>query len=302
MDALTVEHVSKRYGDVVALHDVTFSVPQGSIFGLLGPNGAGKTTLIKSILGLTYTDGAIRINGKPIDAAGRARIGYVPDVPELDSYLTAAEYLRSVGRLYSVPPEKLEHRIPIILDAVGLAGISTKIRGYSRGMRQRLGIGQALIHGPDLLILDEPTTALDPGGRRDILELIREVSAHATIIFSTHRLEDVDRLCDRVLMLRNTVVADSLVSDLRSAIKPRLVVELVDRTEEFTQLLAQQPWVVNVQHANAGLLVDLGDAQRAAHEMPALLAAGGFGLKRMEPVSPTMEDIFFGLMEESSHV
>lgn len=202
---LEVLHVSKRFGSKSVLQDLTFQMEKHSIYGFIGQNGAGKTTTMKLILGLFSADeGQILVNGEPV-CFGKNHtnrlIGYLPDVPEFYGYMTPAEYLEFCGELTGLPRERKKERISQMLQLVGLSGENRRIQGFSRGMKQRLGIAQALLSEPELLICDEPTSALDPVGRREILEILEKAAAYTTVLFSTHILPDVERICDKIGIL-----------------------------------------------------------------------------------------------------
>ncbi|MGB4646566.1 MAG: ABC transporter ATP-binding protein [Arcanobacterium sp.] len=312
--AITVRELSKSFGANKALANVSFSVPKNSVYGLLGPNGAGKTTLIKILLGLSRPDnGQISIlGGTPTNPATRTKIGYVPDVPEFDGWMTAAQYLESLGRLLGFTVASARARSDLVLKRVGLAGVTTPIGGFSRGMRQRLGIAQGLLGGPEVLILDEPTTALDPAGRAELLDLIQEVSQHCTIIFSTHLLTDVDRVCDHVLVLNSTVVTASSIADLRATLKPEIEVEIVDPNPDaraypesfsaseaianFSRALESEPWLENMTCNGLRFTISLNNPDLAARRIPELAVAYSLGIRSLTPVRHSMESIFFQLL------
>ena len=205
MEVLSIRGLCKRFGDKTVLDGLELTVPAHSVFGFIGRNGAGKTTTMKAVLGLLRPDaGEIRVLGEAVTyghtPTNRA-IGYLPDVPEFYGFMTAPEYLRFCGEITGIPSGELRGRTAELLELVGLAGETHRIRGYSRGMKQRLGIAQALLGRPKLLICDEPTSALDPVGRKEILELLLSVREQTTVLFSTHILSDVERICTDVALL-----------------------------------------------------------------------------------------------------
>jgi ABC-2 type transport system ATP-binding protein len=212
MDILELSGVEKHFGERSVLQDLTLRVPEGAIYGFIGENGAGKTTTMKLILGLLAADGGeIRVCGEKV-AYGQTRtnrfVGYLPDVPEFYGYLTPMEYLALCGGLAGVPASACKTRAEELLSLVGLsASASRRIGGFSRGMKQRLGIAQALIHRPRLLICDEPTSALDPAGRKDIIDILRAIRSETTVLFSTHILPDIERVCDQVGLLHGGKLA-----------------------------------------------------------------------------------------------
>jgi len=212
MDVLELSHVSKRFGSQEVLRDLSLRVPEHTIYGFIGENGAGKTTSMKMILGLLAADGGeIRVCGEPVrygQTKTNRNVGYLPDVPEFYGYLTPREYLRLCGQIAGVPEDELKRRSEVLLALVGLdAAASRRIGGFSRGMKQRLGIAQALIHRPKLLICDEPTSALDPAGRKEIIDILNEIKRETTVLFSTHILPDIERVCDEIGLLHGGVMA-----------------------------------------------------------------------------------------------
>lgn len=238
MNVLELSGVTKRFGGRTVLSELTFSVPEGCIFGFIGENGAGKTTTMKIITGLLASDaGEVRICGEKA-AYGQTRtnrfVGYLPDVPEFYGYLTPREYLSLVGGLAGVDAHTLRHRAEELLSLVGLsADANRRIGGFSRGMKQRLGIAQALIHRPKLLICDEPTSALDPAGRRDIIEILRAIKNETTVLFSTHILPDIERVCDQIALLHKGKLALSgRLEEIRAMhAKSGFVVEFSEESE-----------------------------------------------------------------------
>lgn len=202
-----------------AVNNLSFSVEGGSVVGLVGPNGAGKSTTIYCMLGLLFPDeGSVRLFGEaPQSKAVRRRIGFQSEIFHTYDFLKPKEAIRLYGRLSGMPVQALDSKIDEMLDRFGLEGASNrKIKSFSKGMKQRLGMVQALLHDPDLIILDEPSTGLDPEGRKVVSDIIFEEKAKGkTIFFSSHNLRDVERLCDRVIMIRKgEVVVDGSLSDI----------------------------------------------------------------------------------------
>lgn len=205
MDILTLTHVKKSFGEKTVLKDVSFSVPEHTVLGFVGANGAGKTTTMKLILGLLRADeGELRVRGEKVHYGNTHTnrwVGYLPDVPEFYSYMTPMEYLCFCGGITGMSQKEAKSRAKELLDLVGIAKETRRIKGFSRGMKQRLGIAQALFNRPKLLICDEPTSALDPVGRKEILDILRSVKEETTVLFSTHILSDVERICDQAAFL-----------------------------------------------------------------------------------------------------
>ncbi|CAM3986776.1 ABC transporter ATP-binding protein [Mesobacillus zeae] len=217
MDILTISGLSKQFGQQQVLKDLSFHVPEGSIYGFIGKNGSGKTTTMKIVLGLLKGDsGSIEVCGEKVKyghSKTNRYIGYLPDVPEFYNYMTSREYLKLCGEITGIPTGKINGKSDELLSLVGLSNINKRIGAYSRGMKQRLGIAQALLNEPKLLICDEPTSALDPLGRKEILDILQQVKEQTTVIFSTHVLSDVEAICDRIGILDNGTI--KLAGDLK---------------------------------------------------------------------------------------
>lgn len=205
MNMLEVKALNKSFGSHRIIEEVTFQVPEQSIFGFIGQNGAGKTTTMKMILGLLRADaGEIFINGEKVVCGKNTTnryVGYLPDVPQYYEYMTPREYLKMCGRITGMEKKDVDKRTDEMLELVGLSQYKKRIHGFSRGMKQRLGVAQALLHRPKLLICDEPTSALDPLGRKEILDILSSVRGEMTVVFSTHILTDVERICDNIAFL-----------------------------------------------------------------------------------------------------
>ena len=205
MNILEISHITKTFGAKKVLNDLSFSVPEHSVFGFIGQNGAGKTTTMKIILGLLKSDqGEVFVNGEKVTFGQNSTnkyIGYLPDVPEFYGFMTPREYLTMCGQITGMRKEEIVKKSVELLKLVGLEKENKRIKGFSRGMKQRLGIAQALLNSPKLLICDEPTSALDPMGRKEVLDILSSVKEHTTVVFSTHVLSDVESICDRIAFL-----------------------------------------------------------------------------------------------------
>ncbi len=301
--ALTSSALVKTYGDVRALDGIDLAVPEGSVFGFLGPNGAGKTTTLRILTGLARpTSGTASIFGNPVTGASsqaRSLIGYLPDVPGFYKWMTAEEFLSFSGGLFGLESRLLAERVKALIDLAGLAGVRTRIGGYSRGMKQRLGVAQALINAPRLLMLDEPTSALDPIGRKDVLDMIASLGGRTTVFFSTHILADVERVCDTVAVLdRGRVVAQAPIDDLKNRYAAhRLVVETTEPAAALADVLRTQGWATGVDVTAATTLsVSVSDVDAAQRAIPAIIAERGLGLRRFEGGEITLEEVFVDLV------
>ena len=304
--ALSVVGLVKVFGTARALDGVDLAVPTGSVFGFLGPNGAGKTTTLRILTGLARaTAGEARVFGNDVSTQGtkaRALIGYLPDVPGFYEWMTAEEFMRFAGGLFGIEGRVLDERVASLLDLAGLAGVRTRIGGYSRGMKQRLGVAQALINAPRLLMLDEPTSALDPLGRRDVLDMIASLGGRTTVFFSTHILADVERVCDTVAVLdRGRVVAQAPIDELKGRLKPRrIVIEVGSGTEELAAAVRAREWATSVEIDSEGaVVISASDIEAAEREIPALVAERGLTLKRLEGGEVTLEEVFVDLVGEA---
>ena len=301
--AVEIAGLTKLYKSARALDGVDLVVPEGSVFGFLGPNGAGKTTTLRVLAGLARpTAGTATVFGHDVtrDAdAVHTMIGYLPDVPGFYKWMTATEYLELSARLFGLAPTERRERIDTLLELAGLAGVSTKIGGYSRGMKQRLGVAQALINSPRLLLLDEPTSALDPIGRREVLEMIAALRGRTTVFFSTHILADVERVCDTVAVLAAGVVVEQAGIDelkARHGGAHRVIIE-ADDPRRLQEALAQEDWAAAVTRDGRELLVEVVDLEAAYRQVPVLVARLGLALRRFEADEVSLEDVFVDLVE-----
>ena len=301
--AVTIAGLTKVYSKAHALAGVDLVVPEGSVFGFLGPNGAGKTTTLRILAGLARpTSGSATVFGHDttIDAdAVHALIGYLPDVPGFYKWMTAPEYLGLSAKLFGLPAGVRRERIGTLLELAGLDGVTTRIGGYSRGMKQRLGVAQALINSPRLLLLDEPTSALDPIGRREVLEMIAALAGRTTVFFSTHILADVERVCDTVAVLaRGRVVEQAGIDELkaRHGGAHRVVIEVND-TPRLQEALPAEPWAAAITRDGRELLVEVVDLEAAYRQLPVLVARLGLSLRRFEADEVSLEDVFVDLVE-----
>jgi ABC-2 type transport system ATP-binding protein len=302
--AIELRGLTKRFGDAIALDGVDLVVRPGMVFGFLGRNGAGKTTALRILSGLARpTAGTAHVLGHDVERATdavRARIGFLPDVPGFYPWMTAREYLEFAGRLFGLDKATLDARATALLEMAGLASVTTRVGGFSRGMKQRLGIAQALINAPSLLMLDEPTSALDPIGRREVLEMVASLRGRTTVFFSTHILADVERVCDAVAILeRGRVVASAGVAELTArAIANRLIVEVEDSVAAaaVAGALAGRAWLKSIETDGRALHLAVSDLPSAQREIPAAIAAAGMALRRFEIGETSLEDVFVELV------
>ncbi len=299
MDILTIRNLQKSFGDKQVLRGLELTVPEHSVFGFVGRNGAGKTTTMKAVLGLLKPDGGeVYVAGERVvfgQTATNRHIGYLPDVPEFYSFMTAKEYLRLCGESLHMERGEIEERSRELLTLVGLGHETHRIKGYSRGMKQRLGIAQALIGRPKLLICDEPTSALDPIGRREILDVLLSVREQTTVLFSTHILSDVERICTDVALLHDGQIAmQGPVDVLKRARRPEeFTVELMDSAdaEELLGAFGQ------ARRGESGTVIFPGSEA----EMVAVLEhirQKGLSLRRMERAETSIESLFLEVVQK----
>ena len=309
--AISMTALSKRYGrGVVALDHLTLDVPSGSIFGFLGPNGAGKTTTLRLLAGLAAaTDGTGSVAGVKIGGTGgdlARNIGYLDQDPRFYPWMRGRELLDMVGQLHGLRGSALKLRVGEVLEIIGLTdAASRRIGGYSGGMRQRLGIGQALINQPRVLFLDEPVSSLDPEGRRDVLEIISRLRGTATVFMSTHILNDVERVCDRIAILNlgHLVVEGPIDELLDRYAQPIYEIEPEPQQPGSIDRLAAavrgQAWVHDVKTTPDTVRVFVDDPKVAGPAILPLIAASGVNVTRYERVRPSLEDVFLRLVAES---
>jgi ABC-2 type transport system ATP-binding protein len=296
--ALEIVGLRKEYGRKVALHDLTLSVQPGEVFGFLGPNGAGKTTTVKILLGLVRaTSGHASIFGSPVsDPAARRLVGYLPENFRFQEWLTGRELLELHADLADLGRAERERRIPEVLRMVGLADRGDdRIKSYSKGMMQRIGLAQAVVHNPRLVLLDEPTSALDPIGRRDVRDLIRSLAARGmTVFLNSHLLSEVELVCDRVAIIdRGRVVQSGRLDDLVSS-EPELSIT-VDRVDpELLSLLGRFGHLLTHDHATVRLAVE--DSSVAA-VIADVLPRSGYRVYSLVPVQQSLEDVFISLVQ-----
>ncbi|WOV84700.1 ABC transporter ATP-binding protein [Sporosarcina jeotgali] len=251
---VSIHNVTKRFGEKEVLKNVNLAIPEHSIFGFVGANGAGKTTLMKCMLGLLpLTSGTITIAGETVtfgQTTTNAHIGYLPDVPEFYPYYTAREYLQLCAVITNMPKSERKPRIEELLNLVGLIQVKSPIRTYSRGMKQRLGIAQALLNRPKLLICDEPTSALDPVGRAQILSILQAAKSETTVFFSTHILSDAEQICDRVAMLHDgTIIFEDDLTVLQQQVDHQFVFTFTVTAEQALSQLKETEYSIYIEES-----------------------------------------------------
>jgi ABC-2 type transport system ATP-binding protein len=295
---IRTDNLIKHYGRIEALRGVSLIVERGQIFGLLGQNGAGKTTLIKILLGITrLTDGSARLLDEPAGATRvRRRIGYLPEDHHFPDYHTGASLLDFYGALLEVPRAERHKRIPDVLELVGLKGrMNYKIRTYSKGMKQRLGIAQAIFHNPETIFLDEPTDGVDPVGRREIRAIMQQLKEEGkTIFLNSHLLGEVELICDRVAILQQgEVVREGPVGEL-THVQNRFILGLAPGQTFPREELQKQGYTVN----SSGEMWEIGlrDGQ-SIDPVIDLLRGRGLNLRHLVEKRQTLEELFVQTVE-----
>ena len=323
---IEVQHITKRYGSVTAVDDVSFRVERGEILGFLGPNGAGKTTTMRILTGyMPPSEGRAMVAGYDVfnDAiAAKRRTGYLPETPPLYPDMTALEYLDFVARIKGVPSRERKQRVAAVMERTRIADVGHRHCGkLSKGYRQRVGLAQALIHNPDVLILDEPTAGLDPKQIIETRDLIRGLAGDHTIVLSTHILPEVSQTCDRVVIInKGRVVAidtpDNLTARLKGA--ATMYVQVDAPGEDAAAALAAVPGVTrvsNADHPRGAALMDADAAPPPAsaplafeveseadvdvrRELARAVVTRGWGLLELRPIRMSLEDVFLQVTTE----
>ena len=298
MNTLSVKGLSKSFGTNKVIDGISFDVPEGSIFGFIGANGAGKTTTMKMILGLLPSDGGeVFVCGEKVSFGAtktNRHIGYLPDVPEFYGYMRPEEYLRLCGEIVGLETAENGRRGSELLEMVGLAKAGKKIGAFSRGMKQRLGMAQALLNQPKLLICDEPTSALDPMGRKEVLDILKQIKGKTTVVFSTHILSDVERVCDRVAVLSGGHLALSgTLAELRAKHRTDAVlIEFMSADDKERLAAAAGGLMKNAESTNTELTLRVTDIESAQREILRILSANDILPLKLEVLEPTIESLY----------
>ena len=301
--------LTKHFRSLTAVHDLSFTVGDGEIFGILGPNGAGKTTSVRMLAGLIGpSDGTARINGLELGRESqriRAITGVLTEAPGLHDKLTARQNLGYYGRLYGLRGANLRRAVDRYLDVVGLPDAGDRrVGGFSKGMRQKVAIARALLHEPEIVYLDEPTSALDPSAAktvRDFVETLRD--AGRSVVVCTHNLDAAERLCDRIGIMRGTLLLVDTPARLRRRGRSASVrVDLVGarRPSSFLDLLAELPFVEGVRASDGSLFVEVGDPRGDNPELVGALVGAGARIVGVTEEVATLEQVYLDLVGESA--
>jgi ABC-2 type transport system ATP-binding protein len=310
---IEVQHLTKRYGRVTAVNDVSFRVERGEILGFLGPNGAGKTTTMRILTGyMPATDGKAVVAGfdvfdQPIEA--KRRTGYLPETPPLYPDMSVLEYLDFVAKIKGVPAASRSERVRSVMDRTRIADVGHRLCSkLSKGYRQRVGLAQALIHNPDVLILDEPTAGLDPKQIIETRQLIKDLAGDHTVILSTHILPEVSQTCERVVIInKGKVVAidtpDNLIARLQG--NATMYVQVDASGADAESVLGGIPGVTRVAQTDrrdsvVGYEVDSEHGQDVRRELARVVVSRGWGLLEMRPLRMSLEEIFLSLTTDDA--
>jgi ABC-2 type transport system ATP-binding protein len=311
MTAIVIKNLSKQYGNVKALDQLNLVVESGCIFGFLGPNGAGKTTTLRILTGLACASGGQAwIAGQPVDNRQTASrlVGYLPEEPAFYRWMTPVELLDHVGRIFGQSGSDRRKRSNQLLDQVGLTEVAKRrISGFSRGMRQRLGLAQALMNEPQVLLLDEPVSALDPLGRKEVLEMIEALKGKATVFMSTHILADVERICDTVGIIDHGRL---ITQGRRSELMARYDVNTFDIEIETGHASAlsdwlkelKGEWLKNTAQDGVKAHITVKDFEQARRELLQVLGNSRLPVVRFEVSTPDLEDVFLQLVTKNGGV
>ncbi|MGH4122401.1 MAG: ATP-binding cassette domain-containing protein [Clostridium sp.] len=307
---LKVVNINKKYGDFEVLNEISFEIKKGTIYGFLGPNGAGKSTTMNILSGLIdFNGGEIYLDGEDFKKNKRRllkKVGYLPQNPVFYNYMNANEYLHFIGEIANMTEKNIRMRTIEILDIVKLTEVAKrKIGQYSGGMKQRLGIAVALFNKPEIVFLDEPTAALDPEGRMEILEFIKDLKSEGTTVFiSTHILSDIERICDQVSILDKgkILVSDSLENLKNKYIQPIFDIEFEKHCVKLDKVLLDLKWVesVSINENKASIYVNNLDVAKA--ELLKVLVQEENTILSYNLRKSNLEDIFIRLVNENDNI
>jgi|LGOV01.1.fsa_nt_gb ABC-2 type transport system ATP-binding protein len=303
MIAIKTENLSKMYDRKVALDSLNLEIRQGEVYGFIGRNGAGKTTTINLMLSLIHpTNGGIHINEKLVEFTNqdyKKIIGYVPDVPAYPKYMNAIEYLIYTCDMYEV--ENKKEKALELLKFVDLKDHKKKISAYSRGMKQRLAIAAALVHDPEIIIMDEPTSALDPIGRKDVMNIIKKLKGNKTIFYSTHILEDVEKVCDRIGLLENgkLVLEDTIENIQENYFNSKMFIETDKEAKDIYVLLKKLAVKNNIEMNHKGIICDV-KGETSAQDILEILLENKIKIIEFRRLNATLEDVFIKVTSEET--
>ena len=296
---LEIKNVTKSFKGKIAVNNFSMELQAGECVGLIGPNGAGKSTLIKVISDITNpTAGEVLLNGIKISKM-KSEIGYLPQYPNFFHWMTARETLMFMGQLSGLNKVELSRSIPEILEKVGLKGEeNAKVSTFSGGMKQRLGIAQALLHKPSLIVMDEPVSALDPIGRREVLNLIEEIKKDTTILLSTHILSDAEEICERFVIIKDgTKIEDTTITELlhRNS-ENKLIIEITTKDQKWIEVVKKLPYVKDVEVVGLKIKVKVESIEINKNMLLQNALEHKVNIVKFEMSNDTLEEIFLKLV------
>jgi ABC-2 type transport system ATP-binding protein len=303
--AIETNNLTKKYDSLIAVNKLNLKVERNTVHGFLGPNGAGKTTTIKILVGLLRaTEGSAKVLGQEVrvdHADAKLAIGYMPELPKFPKHLKGAELLDVYGRMYGMSQQELKEQIPKLIDLVGLKGRENDLIGkYSKGMQQRIGIAQALLNSPDLVILDEPSIGLDPVGMVEVRELVKTISKEGmTVFLSSHLLFEVEQICDHVTIInRGTVLASDTIQNISGTIKePAMIhIELAHVTNAVIAAVKKLPFVSGVWKTGSTLYIQITIHTDVRAEVSKEVTGAGGVIVGMSQKISNLEDVFIQLV------
>jgi len=305
VEILKIENLCKSFGAHKVIDGLSFSVDEHTIYGFLGQNGSGKTTTMKMILGLLKADsGTITVCGEKVsygETKTNKYIGFLPDVPEFYGYMKPKEYLKLCGEITGLSKETIKDKSEELLKLVGLTDVNRKIGGFSRGMKQRLGIAQALLNEPRILICDEPTSALDPVGRKDILDILLSIKDKTTVIFSTHILSDVERVCENIGMINDGKLAISGNINALKEVNRHDIIYLEFESENDRKLadtyLEKLEGVKEIIADKNSLTIKVNDVKKTGNSIIHKITEEQIYVLKYEILEPTLESIFMEVVK-----
>ncbi|RRN70546.1 ABC transporter ATP-binding protein [Peribacillus simplex] len=298
---LEIRNVTKKFKEKTAVNNFSMELQSGECVGLIGPNGAGKSTLIKVIADIIDPSmGEVLLDGKKISKM-KKEIGYLPQYPNFFQWMTAKETLTFMGQLSGIKKEELLRGIPEIMSKVGLSGEeNSKVRTFSGGMKQRLGIAQALLHKPALIVMDEPVSALDPIGRREVLNIIKEIKKDTTILISTHILSDAEEICERFVIIKSgEKIEDTTMSELLNRNSGNKInIDITSKSQKWIENVKSLNFVKGVEVMGNKLKIEVENIESNKNMLLASALEHNVDLVRFEIDNDTLEEIFLKLVVE----
>lgn len=300
---IEVRELTKSYGDRKAIDQISFTIKKGEVVGFLGPNGAGKTTTMKIITGfMAPTSGSVSVGGfdvfeNPIEV--KRRIGYLPETPPVYGDMKVQDYLTFVAKLKGVESSKLKSAVEMAIEKTDLGSVSKRlIQNLSKGFRQRVGISQALVSSPEVLILDEPTVGLDPRQVAEIRDVIKQLAGLHTVVLSTHILPEVQATCQRIIIInKGKIVAEDSLEGIskRTMQSSRVVVRVQNPSDALLSAIQKIPGVTNVKKDGAFIFVESPNAENVSQQIAATIIAQSAGLLEIRTESANLEEVFIRL-------